>query len=106
MLDRRDEPASSLPATNAKRLRKGAKRRLVRRSLGEGGCGERRRDKLTRRANHFGFSEVLSSPGIKNISLSPSGKSKLYPSPSRPTQRGVGHRHERWGGLQWTRTRL
>jgi len=34
------------------------------------------RDKLTRRANHFGFSEIMSSPGIKNISLSPSGKSR------------------------------
>ena len=26
----------------------------------------------------------------------------LYVSPSRPTQRGVGHRHERWGGMRWT----
>jgi hypothetical protein len=33
------------------------------------------RDKLTRRANHFCFSEIVSSPGIKNIPLSPSGKS-------------------------------
>ena len=34
-------------------------------------------DKLTRRANHFGFSEIVSSPEsrIKNIPLSPSGKS-------------------------------
>jgi hypothetical protein len=35
-------------------------------------------DKLTRRANHFGFSEIVSSPRIKrikNIPLSPSGKS-------------------------------
>jgi hypothetical protein len=30
-----------------------------------------------RRANHFGFSEIVSSPGIKNIPLSPSGKSVI-----------------------------
>jgi hypothetical protein len=29
-------------------------------------------DKLTRRANHLGFSEIMSSPGIKNISIVPS----------------------------------
>ena len=23
----------------------------------------------------------------------------------RPEKRGVGHRHERWGGLRWTRQR-
>jgi hypothetical protein len=28
---------------------------------------------------------------------------KLYDLPSRPTERGVGHRHERWGGERWTR---
>jgi hypothetical protein len=32
---------------------------------------------LTRRANHFGFSEIVSSPGIKNISLSSPGKSVI-----------------------------
>jgi hypothetical protein len=32
-------------------------------------------DKSTRRANHFRFSEMTSSPEIKNIPLSPSGKS-------------------------------
>jgi hypothetical protein len=32
-------------------------------------------DKSTRRANHFGFSEIMSSPGIKNILLSFSRKS-------------------------------
>jgi len=25
--------------------------------------------------------------------------------PSRPAQRGVGHRHERWDGERWTRQR-
>jgi hypothetical protein len=32
-------------------------------------------DKSTRRANHFRFSEIESSPGIKNIPLSVSPKS-------------------------------
>jgi hypothetical protein len=27
----------------------------------------------------------------------------LYDLPSRPGKRGVGHRHERWGGERWTR---
>ena len=56
------------------------------------------RDKLTRRANHFGFSEVMSSPGIKNISLSPPGKSRAHQLPSCSAKRGVGHRHERGTG--------
>src|SRR4051812_23832375 len=34
-------------------------------------------DKVTRRANHFGLSETVSSPRIKNKSLAPSGKSDL-----------------------------
>jgi hypothetical protein len=32
-------------------------------------------DTMARRANHFGFSEIMSSPGIKNIPLSFSRKS-------------------------------
>ena len=56
------------------------------------------RAKLTRRANHFGFSEVMSSPGIKNISLSPTGKSRAHQLPSCSAKRGVGHRHERGTG--------
>ena len=47
------------------------------------------RDKLTRRANHFGFAENLSSPKIKNISLFPKAKSGAHLSPSRPGKRGV-----------------
>jgi hypothetical protein len=34
----------------------------------------------------------MSSPEIKNTSLYPKAKSGLYPPPSRPAQRGVGHR--------------
>ena len=33
------------------------------------------RDKVTRRANHFRFSEIVSSPSAKNIPLVTSGKS-------------------------------
>jgi hypothetical protein len=32
------------------------------------------RDKTTRRANHFGFAEIVSIPKIKNISLYPKGE--------------------------------
>jgi hypothetical protein len=41
--------------------------------------------------------EFMSSPSAKNISLVPSGKSPplVLAIPSR--ERGVGHRHERWG---------
>jgi hypothetical protein len=28
---------------------------------------------------------------------------RLHDLPSRPGKRGVGHRHERWGGERWTR---
>jgi hypothetical protein len=40
----------------------------------------------------------MSSPEIKNISLFQKTKSGLYPHPSRPTQRGVGHRHNEGRG--------
>jgi hypothetical protein len=58
----------------------------------------RRRDKLTRRANQFRFTEMVSSPEIKNISLFPKAKSALYLSPSRSDQRGARDRHERGTG--------
>ncbi len=35
---------------------------------------------------------------IKNISLSPPGKSRAHQLPSCPAKRGVGHRHERGTG--------
>jgi hypothetical protein len=47
----------------------------------------------------------LSSPGCKNIYVPAGPKSLLYLPPSRPNQRGVGHRHERGGGMRWTRQR-
>src|SRR5216684_1571881 len=46
-------------------------------------------DKSTRRANHFWFPEIVSSPKIKNISLPPSGKSVALVPPSRAHKRGA-----------------
>src|SRR5260370_19837049 len=48
------------------------------------GCG-----KSVRRGNHFWFSEIVSSPEIKNIPLLPSGKSALALPPSRAHKRGA-----------------
>jgi hypothetical protein len=47
----------------------------------------------------------LSSIGCKNNLLRLDPKSPLQIPPSRPEKRGVGHRHERWGGVRWTRQR-
>jgi hypothetical protein len=58
-------------------------------------------DKLTRRANHFVFSEIVSSPKsirIENISLLQKGKSGAHLSASCSAKRGVGRRHERGTG--------
>ena len=41
----------------------------------------------------------------KNFSLNAPPKSNLQLPPSCPEKRGVGHRHERWDGLRWTRQR-
>ena len=41
----------------------------------------------------------------RNFSLNASSKSNLQLPPSGPEKRGVGHRHERWDGLRWTRQR-
>ncbi len=47
---------------------------------------------MTRRANHFGLSEIVSSPPHKNISLNTSGKSPLVIRPSHPNEgRCAGH---------------
>ena len=46
---------------------------------------------------------MASSPGIENISLFTQAKSTAHLLLSRPEKRGVGHRHERWDGLRWTR---
>ena len=51
------------------------------------------------------ISDFLSSPIAKNIPLSPSGKSVLSARAIPFRKRGVGHRHERWDGMRWTRQR-
>jgi hypothetical protein len=50
-------------------------------------------------------SKILSSPIRKNFPLNPSGKSALKLAPTCSGKRGVGHRHERWDRLRWTRQR-
>jgi hypothetical protein len=47
----------------------------------------------------------VSSPSSKNIPLPSSGKSPLQARPILSPWRGVGHRHERWDGMRWTRQR-
>jgi len=55
-------------------------------------------DKSNRRANHFRFSEIVSSPKIKNISsLFPKGKSVAHLSPSRPEKRAYHDRSRNVG---------
>src|SRR5882757_8093364 len=46
----------------------------------------------------------MSSPFCKNISVFPKRKS-AYIHLVLSRERGVGHRHERWGGMRWTRMR-
>jgi hypothetical protein len=59
--------------------------------------------RLTRRANHhFRFTEFMSSPAIKNISLSVHPKSPAHFPPSRSGKRGARDRHERGTGMRWT----
>ena len=58
-------------------------------------------DISTRRANQFRYSEVVSSPKfpkIKNIPLPFHPKSPAHLCASRPTQRGVGRRHDEGRG--------
>jgi len=43
-----------------------------------GGMKEGSRDELTRRAKHFRFTEIVSSPKIKNISLYQKAKSVVH----------------------------
>src|SRR3977135_3335880 len=52
------------------------------------------RDKLTRRANHFRFTEDGVKPQNKKYFAFPEMKNGVYLSPSRPTQKGVGRRHD------------
>jgi hypothetical protein len=54
----------------------------------------RERDKSTRLANHFWFSEIVSSPKIKNIPLHISGNQNYNCGHPRPTRGAVRGRHE------------
>src|SRR5258705_13304995 len=68
----------------------------------KGNCNVRR-DKTTRRANHFRFTEFVSSPKIKNISLYPKEKSGHifgHPVPVRGALAIVTTRD----GSRWTRS--
>jgi hypothetical protein len=58
-------------------------------------------DKSTRRANHFGFSEMLSSPRIENIPLCPRPKSDVQ-SCRLPRQEGRSRSSRPCGGMRWT----
>jgi hypothetical protein len=55
-----------------------------------------------READQADLGRPVPSPKIFRFSLTPN---QLY-NPRRPAlMRGVGHRHERWGGMRWTRQR-
>src|SRR6266496_2947532 len=51
----------------------------------------------TRRANHFWFSEIVSSPEIKNISLNNSGNQNHNSARLAPTRGAYHDRHDTWG---------
>jgi hypothetical protein len=55
--------------------------------------------------HHLSRVEAEETNPTGKISLSPSGKSLLELLTSCPRGRGVGHRHERWDGMRWTRRR-
>ena len=65
-----------------------------------------RRGTPTRRANHFASASRLivtcPAPFAKIFRFCRSAN-QTYDLASRPGKRGVGHRHERWGGERWTR---
>src|SRR6266568_2892385 len=64
--------------------------------------GHRGCDKVTRRANRFCFAEILSSPGIKNISVFTNPKSPLHHIHPVPFRGAYHDRHETWDGMRWT----
>jgi len=71
---------SPLPACWTNSALRGGRRRRASIIL-RGTC-----DKSTRRANHFGLSEIVSSPGIKNISVFPNPKSGVWSARLTRTQ--------------------
>ena len=62
----------------------------------------------TKRHSHpTGKSRIFCPVPFTKIFLSPRRANHLYKfAPSRSHKRGVGHRHERWDGMQWTQHRV
>ena len=59
----------------------------------------------TRRANQFGFTESVSSPSGKNISVLQKGKSPYMICHPVPFRGAFRERQERGAGMRWTRQR-
>ncbi len=53
-----------------------------------------------------GKSKKPVQPSLQKYSDFPKTQITLYPLLSCPSERGVGHRHERWDGTRWTRGAL
>jgi hypothetical protein len=58
-------------------------------------------DFMARRANHFRFTEIMSSPGCKNFLLF-SISNRWYDCPIPPGKGTARDRHEPRGGVRWT----
>jgi hypothetical protein len=52
------------------------------------------------------FVEMRVQPSLQKYSASPFGRNSSSDSAIPSIERGVGHRHERRGGMRWTRQRL
>ena len=64
--------------------------------------GLARRDLGGARANCFWFTEIMSSPKIKNISLLQKCKSAYMSAHPVPLRGAYHDRHDRWDGSRWT----
>jgi hypothetical protein len=53
-----------------------------------------------------GKSKKPVQPSLQKYSDFPKMQITLYPPLSCPSERGVGHRHERWDGMRWTQAAL
>ena len=63
-------------------------------------------NKSTRRANHFGLSEFVSSPSRKNISVFRKRKTGYINSHPVPLRGALRNGHQRGAGMRWTRMAL
>jgi hypothetical protein len=67
---------------------------------------DHRARRVTRRANQGAvFQGACPAPFAKIFLFSPDANHFLI-RPILSRKRGVGHRHERWGGMRWTRRRF